>query len=169
MARPSSTLRTAASLAIALAIGLSTSAHGALEGRASAQYVTERVTATATFVPRRSLQVSTRVLRFEVIDAAIPALATVEFVAGVRTRMGGDVRLLVEVTDSAAVPSGPAGQALTIVGGTDGIAPGDVSPYAPTVAGRWSGGGLRSGRVTFRLLAVPGVYLVPINFRLDAL
>jgi hypothetical protein len=170
IARASPPLRTPASFAIALAIGLSTTAlHGALEGPASAQHVTERVTATATFAPRASLQVSTQVLRFDVIDAAIPALATVEFVAGVRTRIGGDVRLIVEVTDLAAVPSGSAGQALTIVGGTDGMTPGDVSPYEPTVVGRWAGGGLRSGRVTFRLLAAPGVYLIPINFRVDAL
>lgn len=170
IARPSPTLRTPASLAIALATGLATTAlHGAWEGPASAQYATERVTATATFAPRASLQVSTQVLRFDVIDSAIPALATVEFVAGVRTRIDGDVQLIVEVTDLAAVPSAPAGQALTIVGGTDGMTPGDVSRYAPTVAGRWAGGGLRSGRVTFRLLAAPGVYLIPINFRLDAL
>jgi hypothetical protein len=167
MVRPSWRFR-ASLFAIVLAIGPPTARPYGAEGPRSAHQATQRLTATATFAPRTSLQVSSQVLRFDVTEATVPAMATVEFAAGARTRHSGEVLLVVQVVDRGAVPSGP-GQALTIVGGTDGMIPGGVALDAPTLAGRWAGGGLRSGRVTFRLLAPPGVYSIPVSFRLDAL
>jgi hypothetical protein len=133
----------------------------------SAPQVTQSVTATATFGPRTSLQVSSQVLQFHVTDAWIPAEATVEFAAGARTRSGGEVLLVVQVRDPERLWPETAGQSLTIVAGTEGTMAGSVVHDAPAVAARWIGGGLRTGRVTFRLQAAPGQYTVPVTFLLN--
>ena len=136
-----------------------TAVYGTFEGRALAQQVTRSVSATVTFAPRTSLQVSSQVLRFDVTDTSIPAEATVEFSAGARTRTGGHVMLVARV--ETAHPT------LTIVAGTEGTIAGAVAPGTTTVAARWAGGGLRTGRVTFRLQAAPGHYDIPVSFLLN--
>jgi hypothetical protein len=153
-------LRNLASLAIVLTSSLPLGA----SGQAFAQQVTQSVTATATFGPRTSLQVSSQVLQFHITDASIPVEVSVDFAAGARTRIGGDVRLVVDVTDPVEVRPGTTGQALTIVGGTAGTIAGTLAQDAPVVAARWLGSGLRTGRVTFRLHAAPGRYDIPVRF-----
>lgn len=153
------------SLAAILAISLTTTGvPEASEGQDSARQATHSVSATATFGPRTSLHVSSQVLRFDVTDALIPAEASVEFAAGARTRNGGDVVLVVQVGDPSASPAGSTAYALTIAHGSEGVAAGAVVHGAPAVVARWAGGGMRTGRVTFRLNAPPGRYELPIKF-----
>ena len=153
----------AAVLAIVPAMPLALGESG---GQASAQQVTRGVTASATFAPRTSLQVSSNVLRFHVTDASIPAVATVDFMAGARTRHGGEVLLTVQLTDSGQLPTA-GDQTLTIAAGTEGTIAGPVAPDAAAIVARWISGGMRNGRVTFRLQAAPGNYDIPVRFLLN--
>jgi hypothetical protein len=121
---------------------------------------TQTLSVTATFQPRVSLQVSSRVLQFDVTDTTVPARATVEFTAGARAASSGEVRLVVDALQD--VPG-----VLMIVGGSDGVAIGELQPETPTIAARWIGGGLRSGRLTLALRALtPGRYSVPVSLHL---
>jgi hypothetical protein len=143
------------------AISLMPLAGGASGGVLRAEQARQSVTATVTFGPRITLQVSSQVLHFHVTDPSAAAVTSVDFALGGRTRKGGDVQLLVEVVDPLA-PGAP--YALTIVGGSDGVAAGALAHDVPHVVARWLGGGFRSGRVTFRLDAAPGRYDVPVTF-----
>lgn len=127
------------------------------------QQVTQSVTATVTFGPRITLQVSTQVLRFHVTDSSASAETSVIFAVGARALKGGDVRLIVEIADPPAA-GGARGYALSVVGGSDGVTTGALTHDAPTVVARWVGGGLRTGRVTFRLEAAPGDYEIPLRY-----
>ena len=166
--RRSSKPRPSVSLTAILAIGLTaTAVPDAFEGQVSAQQATQSVTATATFGPWTSLQVSTQVLRFHVTDASTPAEVQVDFAAGARTRNGGEVVLLVQVMDPERLRRETGDHALTIAAGTEGTIAGPVAHAAPATAARWIGGGLRTGRVTFRLQAAPGQYEIPVRFLLN--
>ena len=125
-----------------------------------AQQVTQAVTATVTFGPRITLQVSSQVLHFDVTDPSASATASVDFAVAGRTGKDGEVALAVEIVDSP----GPTPYALSIAGGFDGVTTGPLAHDAPKVIARWGGGGFRSGRVTFRLDAAPGRYEIPIRF-----
>ena len=126
--------------------------------------VQQAISATATFAPRTSLQVSSQVLQFHVTEGSIAAEATVEFAAGARTRNGGDVLLVVQ---AQPLPPGGALGALTMATGTEGTIAASVVQDVPTVVARWVGAGLRTGRVTFRLQAAPGRYEIPVRFLLN--
>jgi hypothetical protein len=129
---------------------------------------TATVVATATFAPRTSLRVSTQVLRFEVPVGATEGTASVDFSAGVRVSPGSEVVLTVEPLRS---PDGPGGAAdvetvISFSGEGAGTESGTLRS-SPSVAARWSGGGLRQGRLVFTLHAdAPGVYVIPVRFLL---
>ena len=133
----------------------------ASEEQGAVQQASQAISATATFAPRTSLQVSSQVLQFHVTDGSSVAEASVEFAAGARTRNGGDVMLVVEA------PPLPPGGALTMAAGTEGTIATAVVQDAPTVVARWVGAGLRTGRVTFQLKAAPGRYEIPVRFLLN--
>ena len=120
---------------------------------------TESLTVSATFQPRASLQVSSHDLRFEVTDATTAAVASLDFSAGVRTGRGDEVRLVIDAVQHIS-------GVLSIAEGPEGTIGGQVSNDEPIVALSWVGGGRRSGRLTFRLLATPGLYTIPINITL---
>ena len=152
--------------ATVLALGFArTAVTAGSEGQSSAAQATHSLTATATFAPRTSLEVSSQVLRFHVTDGSTAAEATLSFAAGARTRTDGEVVLVFEIADQGGAPQG----ALSIVGGSEGTIAGLVQTEArdtPSVAARWAGGGMRTGAMTFRLHAPPGQYDIPIKFQL---
>jgi hypothetical protein len=127
-------------------------------GQASGQ-ASARLPVSVTVAPRLSLQVSTRVLTFHVTGAS-PVDASMELSAGVRIASGSAVALVADV--DAQVPG-----TLTIVAGPEGTTPVSVTAGASTVVAKWVGGGLRTGRLTFRLAAAPGVYVIPVTIRLQ--
>jgi hypothetical protein len=134
---------------------------------AAAETATGSVTVTAQFGSRTSLKVSTQVLQFDVARPGDPATAVVEFSAGARTRDGGEVVLSVEPMRAIDGPGGAADvdAALTFAGDGAGTLSGALDAAATSVAGRWSGSGLRSGRLVFALRAsAPGTYTVPVRF-----
>lgn len=142
-------------------VGTGVASIAILHAQAPERQVTQSVTATLTLQPRASLQVSTRMLRFEVSDdAASAATASLDFSAGVRAAKTETIALVVE-----SVREDPG--VLSIVAGSDGTIAGEVVRAKPTIAARWSGGGLRDGRLTFRLQGVPpGTYDIPLSVAL---
>ena len=123
------------------------------------QVSTSTLTATASFAPRTSLTISTPTLRFVVTDPAIPALATVDYSAAARTVANGEVTLVMRV--AGEVP--PDGM-LRISAGSGGVVVGGVVALEDVAAARWTGSGLRTGRMTVALSARPGTYDVPVTF-----
>jgi hypothetical protein len=107
---------------------------------ASSEVSTKIVAAHATIASRTALTVSSEVLQFAVTGDGQPAIATVDFVASIRTHAGAEVVLTVE---------GVSAQ--------------------PTVVGRWVGSGQRTGRISFALRgAGAGTYTLPVRFVLTA-
>ena len=121
------------------------------------------VAVVAGFGSRTSLRVSSQTLQFAVSDPDVPAVAVVEFSAGARTQTGGDVLLTVERLSSIDCPE----EAVTFTGEGPGSAAGGLAAAGPTVAARWTGSGLRTGRLTFILRAAPGTYTIPLRFVLS--
>ena len=128
------------------------------------------VVVSAQFGSRMSLKVSTDLLQFDVIAAGQPATAAVSFSAAARTRSGADVVLSVEPVRAIEGPGGAADveSALVFEGEGEGTVAGVVACSAPTVAARWSGSGLRTGRLVFTLKSrAPGSYTLPVRFVLS--
>lgn len=98
-------------------------------------------------------------------------MVTVDFTAGVRTHAGAEVVLTV---GSLRAIEGPGGAAdveadVTFTGDGAGTLSGTLLGHRPVVAGRWSGGGSRSGRLAFTLRAsASGIYTLPVRFVLSA-
>jgi hypothetical protein len=133
------------------------------------QQAAATVQVQAQFASRTSLSVSAQVLEFEVTEAGAATVA-IEFVAGARIASGGEVVLSVEPARAIAGPGGAADveTALSFEGSGAGTLAGTLAPHAPAVAGRWTGSGLRTGRLTFALrAAAPGHYSVPLRFVLS--
>ena len=114
---------------------------------------------------RTSLKVSSQILPFAVSGTEESAVAVIEFSAGARTQTGADVVLTVERLPSVDCPDGTD---VTFAGEGRGTTAGTLEPLAPTIAARWTGSGLRTGRLTFVLHAAPGIYTVPVRFVLSA-
>jgi hypothetical protein len=123
------------------------------------------VAVVAGFGTRTSLKVSSQILQFAVSDPDQPAVAVIEFSAGARTQNGADVLLTVERLPSIDCPGAVP---VSFVGAGLGTSAGTLDPMAPTIAARWTGSGLRTGRLTFVLHAAPGTYTVPVRFVLSA-
>ena len=148
----------AVTVALALAAPVAASEHDAAT-----------VVVTASFTSKTSLRVSTELLRFEVTDSGAASVA-VDFAAGARTRAGGEVVLTVEPVRALEGPGGAADVETAV--SFDGVGEGTHSgalASAPSVAGRWSGSGLRTGRLQFSLHSnVAGTYTLPVRFVLSA-
>lgn len=132
---------------------------------------TTTVAATAQLGARTSLTVSTDLLRFDVTGSDTPAIATVDFVAGARTRSDGEVVLTVEPLRAIEGPGGAADAdaAVEFAGDGTGTLAGRLEAAAPAVAGRWIGSGRRTGRLRFSLRSpASGAYTLPVRFVLSA-
>lgn len=137
----------------------------------AAETASSSVVVTAAFSSRTSLTISSDVLRFDVAAVGSPAVASVDFSAKARTVAGAQVVLSVEPLGDVEGGQGPAasGCELTFAGEGDGTLAGPIAPVGPTVAGRWTGSGLRNGRLVFSLRAdASGDYTVPVRFVLTA-
>jgi hypothetical protein len=125
----------------------------------------------ATFGSRTSLKVSTELLRFDVTRPDGAAAAAVDFSAAARTQPGAEVVLSVEPLRTVEGPGGAADaeSSVTFAGEGDGMLAGVFAAGGPTVAGRWTGSGLRTGRMLFSMrAAAAGTYTVPVRFVLSA-
>jgi hypothetical protein len=157
------------SLRTALVILLASA--GATAAPAAADQAGGAVVVTAQFSSRTSLKVSARLLRFDVPEPGAEARAAVEFVAGARTTAGAEVLLSVEPVRAVDGPGGAADveTSLSFAGEGAGTLGGPIAASGPTIAGRWSGSGRRSGRLVFSLRAgATGTYSVPLRFVLSA-
>ena len=137
----------------------------------AADAATASVVVTAQFSSRTSLRVSTDVLRFDVATAGDPATATVDFSAGARTHTGAEVMLSVERRQRGDGPTGgPAlDPSVSFSGHGQGTLDGSLDSVSQAIAGRWTGSGLRHGRLVFALHAgAPGAHIVPVRFILSA-
>ncbi len=125
----------------------------------------------AQFDSHTSLRLSSSELRFEVVDPATPATATVDFTAAARTSRGGEVSLSVKRVGAVRRPESSrfAGDLTVDYAGENGAA-GTLSEPGPQVVGRWIGSGVREGRISFTLRGAPepGVYSVSVKFDLSA-
>ena len=104
-------------------------------------------------------------LEFSVPKNGETAVATVDFVAGVRTPAGAEIVLTVE-----AQLAGTIGESrITFAGAGDGTRAGSMVATGPAIAARWIGSGRRTGRIAFALQgAAPGTYAIPVRFVLSA-
>lgn len=129
---------------------------------ASPDTVTKTVDARATVSSRTSLKVSSDFLDFNLPNAERFAVATVDFVAGIRTHAGAEVVLTVEAVEVIEA-------AVTFSGDGAGTTQGTMVASRPIVAGRWVGSGRHTGRIVFELRApVAGRYTLPVRFVLSA-
>ena len=134
----------------------------------AAETACSSVTVVATFSSRTTLQVSSDVLQFDVVNADAPASASVDFVAAARTHEGGPVVLSIEPVRPMG-SGGPASSSLSFSGDGAGTKSGALSVDTPTVAGQWIGSGVRRGRLVFALRSTtPGSHVVPIRFVLTS-
>jgi hypothetical protein len=138
---------------------------------ASAETASASLVVAAHLNSRTSLHVSDDLLRFDVTAVDQPATASVDFSAAARTAAGAQVVLSVEPVQEMQGPSGPSefGASLTFSGIGEGTLAGTVAPSSLTPAGRWTGSGLRHGRLVFALRAsISGSYSIPVRFVLSA-
>ena len=130
-----------------------------------AESTTSTVAVVAGFGTRTSLTVSGEILQFAVTDPDGPAADVIEFSAGARTQVGAEVLLTVERLPG---PDCPDEAAVTFRGEGPGTVAGTLGAAGPTPVARWTGSGLRQGRLTFLLRAGAGTYNLPIRFVLSA-
>jgi hypothetical protein len=128
------------------------------------QIATHAVVARAEMGRRARVVVSSEILHFHVGDEGAPAGFSIAYRAGARTSSTGDVLLSVRPVNLSGVSSAIA---LTVVSGPDAV-PGLLTAGHPTIAARWTGGGVRDGRLSFQLTAAPGTYAIPVEFRITA-
>ena len=125
--------------------------------------------------PSTSLHVSRTEFLVDVPSGATAPVnvGSIDFRAVARTRTGGEVVLTVETSLEAQSPAAD-GDARTLSlefqGTGSGTMSGVVSSSSPQVVGRWSGSGLRSGTLQFRLEGplTPGLQRIPLRFVLSA-
>lgn len=135
----------------------------------AAENATGSLVVSAQFSSRTSLRISTELLRFDVPNTGEMATAAVDFSAGARTHSGTDVVLSVEPAHGVDSPRGAAASSLSFAGEGDGTLAGTLGEAGATVAGRWVGSGLRTGRLVFSLRATAaGTYTLPLRFVLSA-
>jgi hypothetical protein len=117
-----------------------------------------------------SLRVSVSEARFDVTNPMSIPTVSIDFSAAARTHKDGDVVLTVEAAGSIDAPAGGPSADLAVGYVGEGDNAGTLSDAGPHVAGRWSGSGLREGRVSFTLrgATAAGTYLLPLRFVLSA-
>ena len=144
---------------------LCASANGAAQNVAHAT-----LSINARFAPRTSLKVSSELLQFDVAQPGGPATAAIEFVAGARTPLQGEIVLSVEPMRGLSGPGGAADvdAAISVAGEGEGLLTTRLDPTSTTVVGRWHGSGLRQGRLVFTLnTSTSGIYSMPVRFVLS--
>ena len=147
---------------LTLAVVLGLAAPSAADTTASATLVVN-----AQFSTRTSLKVSSQMLQFAVGAGDQSPSVAVDFSAAARTRAGGEVMLLIEPlggTDDDA----EGGAEMTFAGEGQGTGRGALAVSGLTPVARWTGSGLRTGRLTFTLRGSAGRYTVPVRFLLTA-
>ena len=133
----------------------------------SSESDTKAVSVSVSIQSRTLLRVSSEILSFNVPDTLSESTAIVEFAAGIRTRRDAEVVLTVEPLRPVDGPGGAAdaGAIVSLDGNGHGDVSGVLRQGTPTVAGRWTGSGLRRGQVKFVLrAAASGIYQVPVRF-----
>ena len=126
------------------------------------------VTVVATFSSRTTLRVSADLLQFDVTSSESPATAAVEFLAAARTQAGAQVVLSIEPVRASGGPL-LFDPSLSFTGEGEGTTFGSLDVAGPAIAGRWTGSGVRRGRLVFALRsATTGTFSVPIRFVLSA-
>ena len=130
-----------------------------------AESTSSSVAVVAGFGTRTSLKVSSEILQFAISDPDAPAVDVIEFSAGARTQAGAEVMLTVERLPG---PDCPGEAAVTFLGEGLGTVAGTLAAAGPTLVARWSGSGLRRGRLTFLLRAGAGTHNLPVRFVLSA-
>ena len=133
----------------------------------SAETISTTVAVVAEFSTVTSLRVSSQTLQFAAAQPDLPAVAVVDFVAGARTRQGGEVMLSVEPM-AGLVPDEGSDVAVTFTGQGAGLLSGTLAPTGSTPVARWTGSGLRTGRLTFSLPQSAGAPTLPVRFVLSA-
>jgi len=137
----------------------------------AADSATSTVVVSVRFSSRTALKVSADTLQFEVATPGGAATAAIDFSAAARTHTSAEVLLSVEQMRGVPGP-GDASEvesALTFAGEGNGTVDGTLGAAAPAVAARWTGSGLRNGRLVFaRQAGAPGRYIVPVRFVLSA-
>jgi len=147
----------------------------------AADSVTVPIAFHSTVAPSTSLHVSQSELLVEVPAGSTATVyaGSIEFRALARTRTGGDVLLSVE-TDAVLAgpvdsPGGPAvadanAASLQFEGSGTGTLSGVLAQGTQQIVGRWSGSGLLTGTVQFRLegALTPGFHRIPLRFVLTA-
>jgi hypothetical protein len=144
--------------AILSAAFFSCAAAGLAPDAAASEHATATIAANASVASRTSLTVSAETLRFDVTDPAMPAIVSVDFVAGARTRSDGEVVLTVEPLRAIEGPGGAsdAEASIEFAGDSEGTLSGLIHAAAPAVAGRWVGSGRHAGRLRFSLRSAAG-------------
>lgn len=140
-------------------------------GAAAQSSASASVVVNAQFGSHTSLRVSSQILRFDVADLAQPTSVAVDFSAAARTQAGGEVMLSVEPVRALEGPGGAADveSAISFAGEGDGTLTGVLGTAAPSIAGRWTGSGIRTGRLLFSLrTSAAGSYTLPVRFVLSA-
>lgn len=134
--------------------------------QAAGRYATGAVTIRADLSSHTSLRISSADLRFEVSEPGKAVRTAIDFTAAARTEVGGDVVLTIEPDGAVEAPANVQAVALAVALAGDGGTLGTE----PRVAGKWSGSGVRHGRLEFTLSGAPapGVYRVPVKFVLSA-
>ena len=122
--------------------------------------VVRHLTLSAILRPQASLEVSSRVLVF-VVDQSGVATGSIDYVASARTMSTGEVLLSVECGDILSTAG--TNPTATLVGAAEHS---PIFPGTPSSAARWTGGGTRTGRLTFELRASPGTYVIPVRLSL---
>jgi hypothetical protein len=133
----------------------------------SAETISTTVTVVAEFSTVTSLRVSSQTLQFAATQPDGPAVAVVDFAAGARTRQGGEVMLSVERVAELAPDEGSE-VAVTFTGEGAGLLSGTLASTGTTPVARWTGSGLRTGRLTFSLPQSAGPPTLPVRFVLSA-
>jgi hypothetical protein len=137
----------------------------------SAAETAASVVVSAQVSGRTSLKVSTDILSFDVAVSSEAATSAVDFSAGARTHAGTEVLLSVEQLCRLTGPGGARGDESPgrFTGQGDGTLDGVLATASPAVAGRWTGSGLRKGRLVFMMRAgASGRYMLPVHFSLSA-
>lgn len=130
---------------------------------------TSNLTLSVQVQGRTKLTVSTRVLHFDVVNPGVPAVATLDFVAASRTRTDGEVLLTVEPEAWVDGPGGAADVETEVSFTGEGALGGTLAASTPVAAGRWTGSGRRTGRLSFNLRAgAEGSYVMPVRLVLSA-
>jgi hypothetical protein len=129
-----------------------------------AETTSASVAVRADLATRTSLKVSAQTLQFEVSGPEELPVVEIEFSAGARTRMGGEVLLTAELIDAVACLDH---RRVTVTGAGAGTIAAALTVGTAIPVARWIGSGLRTGRLTFTVPTPSTACAVPVRFVLS--